>query len=42
MLREKVAEHLPTDCAAFVEPPWKMVPNKAILPILWEMCPYFR
>jgi glutathionylspermidine synthase len=43
MLKESFAEHLPADCAAFVEPPWKMVlSNKAILPILWEMCPGHR
>ena len=40
MLRESFGEHLLTDCAAFIEPPWKMVlSNKAILPILWEMFP---
>jgi glutathionylspermidine synthase len=40
MLRESFGAHLLTDCAAFIEPPWKMVlSNKAILPILWEMFP---
>ena len=40
LLREKFGEHFLADCAAFIEPPWKMVlSNKAILPILWEMFP---
>jgi glutathionylspermidine synthase len=40
MLGEGFGEHLLTDAAAFIEPPWKMVlSNKAILPILWEMFP---
>jgi glutathionylspermidine synthase len=40
MLRESFGAHLRSDCAAFVEPPWKMaLSNKAILPILWEMFP---
>jgi glutathionylspermidine synthase len=40
MLREVFAEHLQRDCAAFIEPPWKMLlSNKAILPIMWEMFP---
>jgi glutathionylspermidine synthase len=40
MLRERFGEHLRTDCAAFIEPPWKMLlSNKAILPVLWEMFP---
>ncbi len=40
MLRESFGRHLTADCAAFIEPPWKMVlSNKAILPILWEMFP---
>jgi len=40
LLRESFGAHLLADCAAFIEPPWKMVlSNKAILPILWEMCP---
>jgi glutathionylspermidine synthase len=40
LLRESFGAHLLSDCAAFIEPPWKMVlSNKAILPILWEMFP---
>jgi glutathionylspermidine synthase len=40
LLREAFGQHLLADCAAFIEPPWKMVlSNKAILPILWEMFP---
>ena len=40
MLREEFGEYLKRDCAAFVEPPWKMLlSNKAILPLLWEMFP---
>jgi len=40
MLRESFGEYLKRDCAAFIEPPWKMLlSNKAILPILWEMFP---
>jgi glutathionylspermidine synthase len=40
MLREEFGEHLVTDCAAFIEPPWKMLlSNKAILALLWEMFP---
>ena len=40
MVRESFGEHLLRDCAAFIEPPWKMLlSNKAILPILWEMFP---
>jgi glutathionylspermidine synthase len=40
MLRESFGEYLPRDCAAFIEPPWKMLlSNKAILAILWEMFP---
>jgi len=40
MLRESFGKYLVTDCAAFIEPPWKMVlSNKAILAILWEMFP---
>jgi glutathionylspermidine synthase len=40
LLREEFAEYLKRDCAAFIEPPWKMLlSNKAILPILWEMFP---
>jgi glutathionylspermidine synthase len=40
MLRETFGAYVTTDCAAFIEPPWKMLlSNKAILPILWEMFP---
>jgi glutathionylspermidine synthase len=40
LLREKFGEQLLADCAAFIEPPWKMVlSNKAILAVLWEMFP---
>jgi glutathionylspermidine synthase len=40
MLRERFGEHLRRDCAAFIEPPWKMLlSNKAILALLWEMFP---
>src|SRR5205085_8983444 len=40
LLRESFGGHLLKDCAAFVEPPWKMLlSNKAILPLLWEMFP---
>jgi glutathionylspermidine synthase len=40
MLREAFGEHLRRDCAAFIEPPWKMLlSNKAILALLWEMFP---
>jgi glutathionylspermidine synthase len=40
MLRESFGEHLRRDCAAFIEPPWKMVlSNKAILALLWELFP---
>ena len=40
MLREQFGKHLRRDCAAFIEPPWKMLlSNKAILALLWEMFP---
>ena len=40
LLREEFGAHLVTDCAAFIEPPWKMLlSNKAILAVLWEMFP---
>jgi glutathionylspermidine synthase len=40
MVRERFGRHLVADCAAFIEPPWKMLlSNKAILPVLWEMFP---
>ena len=40
LVREQFGEHLHADCAAFIEPPWKMVlSNKAILALLWEMFP---
>src|SRR6266700_3133142 len=33
LVRESFGPHLVADCAAFIEPPWKMVlANKAILP----------
>ncbi|HEX3863817.1 MAG TPA: glutathionylspermidine synthase family protein [Stellaceae bacterium] len=40
LLRERFGANLRSDCAAFIEPPWKMLlSNKAILPVLWEMFP---
>jgi glutathionylspermidine synthase len=38
--QEEFSRHLHQECAAFIEPTWKMLlSNKGLLPILWELFP---